>query len=105
MSASDLKRLRDSLRSWGASYVVVTNRGSLPTEAAAVFTAAIGRPPVIEDRAWVWNLGARPLPLPYDASAAAWQLVSCAPTADSLGPVAARKPLPQAYNRCIAGGP
>jgi hypothetical protein len=104
VSAAALGHLRAALVSWGASYVVVTNRGNLPTDAAAVFTAATGRPPVVEDRAWVWDLGARPLSLPYDAAAAAWRLASCAGSAGPLGPAPAGAPLPQALNLCVAGG-
>ncbi len=103
MSAVGLRHLRAALRSWGAAYVVVTNRGGLPADAAAVFTAATGRPPVVQDRAWVWDLRARPLALPYHAEAAAQRLAFCTGSAVSLGPVRAGAPLPQALNRCVAG--
>ena len=103
VSAVGLGNVRAALRSWGASYVVVTNRGSLPADAAAVFTAATGRPPVVEDRAWVWDLGARPLALPYRAEAAARRLAFCTGSSVPLGPARAGAPLPQALNRCVAG--
>jgi hypothetical protein len=103
VSALDLEHLRAALGTWGASYVVVSDRGTLPVEAAAVFTAATGRLPVIEHRAWVWNVAARPLTGPYDASSAAARLAWCLGSGGSLGPARSGAALPQALNGCVSG--
>ena len=51
VSPRQIRGLRAALRSWKTSYVVVVDRGTVPTEAAGVFTAAIGKVPKVTDRA------------------------------------------------------
>ncbi len=101
LTAYQMAQLRSSIRYWRTSYIVVTDTGSKPTEAAAVLTAATGMLPEIAHRAWVWNLRAHPLRGPYDATAASRAFASCRLTADRLGTVPADEPLSQAFNRCV----
>ena len=104
LSATDLQRLRAALVAWGTSYVVVTDTGALPQEAAAVFTAATGRLPAVWERAWVWDLAARPLGRVFSSPKAAAALASCEAALPALGGVPAGQPLPQALDRCVSGG-
>ena len=102
LTPQQLGALRSSVRSWGTSYIVVADTGSVPIEAAAVFTAATGLLPSVSHRAWVWDLGAGALRGAYDAGAQATAFTECRSQAPDLGEVPGGRPLPQVLNRCIA---
>jgi len=104
LTATKLENLRTALRTWSTAYIVVTDTGVAPTEAAAVFTAATGAVPRISHRAWVWDLEAHPLRGPYDAAAAAGAFGACLTTTTQLGQVPSSLPLPQTLNQCVTGG-
>lgn len=102
VSAREVENLRTALQAWGTSYIVVTDTGEVPVEAAGVFTAATGRLPSVEHRAWVWDLRHQPLDPPSGGSVAAHGLAACEVDAGDLGAVPAGHPLPQALDRCVA---
>ncbi len=104
LSARQLVHLRSALATWKTAYIVVSDRGNVPTEAAAVFTAATGRLPTVAHRAWVWNLRARPLQAPYDAATASRRFTTCRAAAANLGEVTPDQPLSQLLNRCVLSG-
>jgi hypothetical protein len=104
LTATKLENLRTALRTWSTAYIVVTDTGVAPPEAAAVFTAATGAVPRISHRAWVWDLEAHPLRGPYDAAAAAGAFGACLTTTTQLGQVPSSLPLPQTLNQCVTGG-
>jgi hypothetical protein len=104
VTADQLQKLRSALKRWHTSYIVVADRGAVPTEAAGVFTAATGRLPRITHRAWVWNLRTRSLRSPYDAVAASDALAACRSVTGRLHKVPTDEPLPQTLNRCVAAG-
>lgn len=104
LSARQLVNLRAALHQWRTSYIVVTDTGGAPSEAAALFTAATGRIPVISHRAWVWDLRDRPLGGSYDAAAAALAFTGCRSPTTRLGVVPEGQPLSQAYNECVSVG-
>jgi hypothetical protein len=104
LSAHQLEELRSALRTWGTSYIVVTDTGPAPSEAAGVLTAATGRVPKISQRAWVWDLRSRPLRPRYNAASAASAFASCRNPTTPLGPIPPDLPLPQAFNTCVAAG-
>ncbi len=64
-TAANLADVRDALRGWGVTTVVVPDQPRLPTYdrgravpyAVGLLTAATGRAPVHRARAWVWQLG------------------------------------------------
>jgi hypothetical protein len=80
-SAAAVGAVRDSLREWGVTMVVVPDQPGLPlydripsvTLAAALMTAAVGEKPVHQDGAWVWSgvghLVASPHTAPSDVAA------------------------------------
>jgi hypothetical protein len=104
LTAHQLEALRSALRTWGTSYVVVTDTGAVPTEAAGVFTAATGMLPQISHRAWVWDLRARPLRSPYDAAMAARSFNTCRLLATQLGVAPSGRPLSQVLDQCVVAG-
>jgi dolichyl-phosphate beta-glucosyltransferase len=95
-----LLNLRSALENWKTTYIVVTDTGHAPVQAAALFTAATGMLPQISHRAWVWHLTGRSLGTPSAATAASFR--TCQLPAPRLGDVPANQPLPQAVNACIA---
>lgn len=97
---TDLVNLREALRAWEVSYVVITANGPNPTFTAAVMTAVTERAPSVSRHAWVWDLRARPVGGTFDAQVAASALGQCR----SLGGfyLSAAGPLPQAANDCVA---
>jgi len=62
-TAANLDAVRGALAGWGVTTAVVPDQPALPTYergrsvayAVGLLTAAIGRAPVLEDRAWVWE--------------------------------------------------
>ncbi len=101
LTGTEVRNLRAALHQWDVSYIVVTNTGAAPVEAAGLFTAVTGLVPVLSHRAWVWNLRHAPAPLtPTSLAATAFQ--SCRSFAHSLHPVPADQALPQTINKCIA---
>jgi hypothetical protein len=106
LTGTEVRNLRTALHTWDVSYIVVTDTGAAPVEAAALFTAVTGVLPALSHRAWVWNLHGAPISsapasLP-PASLAATTFQSCRSFAPRLRPVPADQPLPQNINRCIA---
>ena len=67
---AELTAVRQAIAGWGVTMVVIPDqpgqpallRGRDPEYAAGFMTAALGRPPVFQDGAWVWtgHLLARP---------------------------------------------
>jgi hypothetical protein len=104
LTSVQLENLRSALRTWRTSYIVVSNLGAAPTEAAAMFTAATGTMPRISHGAWVWDLRAHPLRAPYGAAAAARAFEACVAPPAQLGGIAPGQPLPQTLNQCVAAG-
>ncbi len=104
LTPRQVRNLRSALRSWDVSYIVVTDTGAAPVEAAAVFTTVTGAIPVISHRAWTWKLAPTPVPFPDSAATAAATFMSCRSTTTALGTIAAGHPLSQSLNRCIAAG-
>ena len=101
LTGAEVRNLRSALLRWDSSYIVVTDTGAAPVEAAALFTAVTGVVPVLSHRAWVWDLRHAPAPsAPASLAAATFQ--SCRALAHTLRPVPADHPLPQDINRCIA---
>ncbi len=101
LTGAEVRNLRSALRRWDPSYIVVTDTGAAPVEAAALFTAVTGVLPDLSHRAWVWNLHRAPAPT-APATLAATTFQSCRSLAHSLRPVRSDRPLPQDINRCIA---
>jgi hypothetical protein len=104
LTGGDIVQLRAALRRWDVSYVVVTDTGPAPVEAAAVFSATTGTVPVVAHRAWVWDLRTRPILSHPDTARAASAFQSCRSSAPTLGRVPSARALPQALNRCVAAG-
>jgi hypothetical protein len=104
LTSIQLGNLRSALRTWSTSYIVVSNLGADPTEAAAMFTAATDTMPQISHGAWVWDLRAHPLRVPYDAASAARAFAVCVAPPAQLGGVPPGRPLPQTLNQCVAAG-
>jgi hypothetical protein len=104
LTAGELLKLRAALRRWDVSYIVVTDTGPAPVEAAAVFTAATGKTPTVSHRAWTWDLRSSPAPFPDNAASAATTFASCRSLRRSLGVVPSGAALPQTVNRCIVTG-
>lgn len=104
LTAPQLVNVRAALRSWGTSYIVVTDTGGAPTEAAGLFTAATGTLPQIAHRAWVWNLRTQPLRSQYSATSAANAFAACRGPGTQLGPVPSNLALPQTFNHCVLAG-
>jgi hypothetical protein len=104
LTGGDIVQLRAALRRWDVSYVVVTDTGPAPVEAAAVFSATTGTVPVVAHRAWVWDLRTRPILSHPDTARAASAFQSCRSSAPTLGRVPSARALPQALNRCAAAG-
>lgn len=104
LTAGQVGNLRSALKDWGTSYIVVTDTGSAPVEAAAVFTAATATVPRISHRAWVWSLAHPSALRPVDAARAASAFRSCVALAPSLRAVVPGQPLPQSVNDCVASG-
>ncbi len=76
-SEANLTAIRNALRGWGVTTIVVPDQPGLPTYArgrpvpyaVGLFTAALGRPPRFETDAWVWTGVARPgAPVPLGPS-------------------------------------
>lgn len=104
LTAAEVGHLRSALRRWDVSYVVVTNGGALPVEAAGVFTATIGTLPKVSHRAWVWDLRDQPTTSATARVPAAAAFNTCRAAAPALGIVPVGRPLTQAVNRCIVAG-
>lgn len=98
-----VRNLRTALRQWDVSYIVVTDSGPVPVEAAGLFTAATGTLPHVSHRAWVWRIPKRSSFTGTPVLAAA-SFQTCRSSTAAYGPVASRRPLPQTFNRCIAAG-
>jgi hypothetical protein len=75
--SAQLQSLRSALRGWNVSWIVVTNSGPEPEQAAAVLTAATGRLPTVTHDAWVWNAAVDRLAPGYSGPAAARALGRC----------------------------
>ena len=56
LTGLEVRNLRSALHRWDVSYIVVTDTGAAPVEAAALFTAVTGVVPVVSHRAWVWTM-------------------------------------------------
>ncbi len=76
-TASNLSAIRAALRGWGVTTVVIPDQPEMPTYdrgrsvayAVGLFTAALGAPPVLQDRAWVWtDVQNAPPPRPVTAA-------------------------------------
>jgi hypothetical protein len=112
LTTRQVRNLRAALRSWDVSYIVVTDTGAAPVEAAAVFTTVTGTVPAVSHRAWTWHLSRASKSSPDNAataSTAAAAFMSCRSTtangtANALGTIPSGHPLPQSLNRCIAAG-
>jgi hypothetical protein len=72
-SASNLEAVREAMRNWGVTTVVVPDDAGLPAYQAArgtgfgvaFFTAVLGKEPAYQDHAWVWSDAQHsPPPLP-----------------------------------------
>jgi hypothetical protein len=101
---SEIVALRQALRRWQVSYVVVADTGPVPVEAAGLFTAVTGSAPRLSHRAWVWDLRAGRPPTPPAAAVEATSFISCRTPAVRLGAVSPDRALPQQFNRCIVRG-
>jgi hypothetical protein len=101
LSPLQVTELREALRSWNTSYVVVVDRGTVPTEAAGVFTATTGELPEIVDHAWVWNLRTTPVGSAVAATTASLAFTTCRDEASDLEQTPRGRPLPQSLNSCI----
>ena len=102
LTPGEVRRLRAALRRWDVSYIVVSDIGAAPVEAAGMFTAVTGTVPAVSHRAWVWNLPRRPTPFPDNAGPVATAFAACRVFTKTLGAVAPGRPLPQGLNRCIS---
>jgi dolichyl-phosphate beta-glucosyltransferase len=102
VTADQLRNLGSALADWDASYIVVTDTGPFPVEAAALFTAVTARVPRVSHRAWVWELTRRPARIPVDAVRAASALRSCQLSVSSAPVVPPGRSLPQTVNACVA---
>jgi hypothetical protein len=62
-TSSNLHSIRHALAGWGVTTVVVPEQSDMPSYdsgrpvpyAVGLFTAALGQPPILESKAWVWN--------------------------------------------------
>jgi hypothetical protein len=62
-TAANLAAVRQAMRGWGVTTVVVPDQPGLPTYdrgrsvayAVGLFTAALGEAPIFQDHAWVWD--------------------------------------------------
>jgi dolichyl-phosphate beta-glucosyltransferase len=99
-----IRLLRKAIRSWKTAYIIVVDRGTVPTEAAGLFTAATGRMPQVVDRAWVWNLRQSPIRHPAPAARASRAFGACRAWTADLEEIPQNRPLPQSFNRCVASG-
>jgi len=62
-TAANLAAVRQAMRGWGVTTVVVPDQPGLPTYdrgrsvayAVGLFTAALGESPIFQDHAWVWD--------------------------------------------------
>jgi hypothetical protein len=120
LTAVQLGHLRTALSQWRTTYIVVTDTGRAPVEAAALFTAATARMPRVVHRAWVWHVaprsaraatgaqpatsGAAPVATPADVTVAAAAFRSCQARPPPAGAVASDQALPQTLNACIVAG-
>jgi hypothetical protein len=77
-TAADLRAIRAAMTGWGVTMVVVPDQPAMPTYdrgrdvayAVALLTAALGRVPTVQARAWVWtNVGNAGPPIPMSAPA------------------------------------
>jgi hypothetical protein len=98
--SAQMLSLRSAIRGWHVSWIVVTDSGPEPEQAAAVFTAAIGRLPTVTHDAWVWNTAVDRLAPAYSGAAAAGALERCAVPAGRVGSGGGAG-TPQATNRCV----
>ena len=101
MTAANLAAVRNAMRAWQVTMVVVPDRGALPaydqargtTYGVAFFSAVMGSAPSHQGGAWVWSVRAsRHPPIPLSASAFA----AC------LGSGAGRVQTPAQAARCVA---
>jgi hypothetical protein len=106
LTGGEVTQLRSALRQWDVRYIVVSDTGAAPVEAAAVFTAVTGTVPVVSHRSWVWDVQGLPLPSNPAAGAAtaAATFETCRSQTKVLGVVSAHGPLPQTFNTCVAAG-
>jgi hypothetical protein len=102
LTAGEVAQLRSALRRWDVSYIVVSDAGAAPVEAAGMFTAVTGTVPKVSHRAWVWDLRTRPATSSSHSATAASAFESCRFFTTTLGNVPKREALPQKLNRCIA---
>jgi hypothetical protein len=100
LTPEELRRLRAALRLWNVSYLVVTDTGAAPVEAAGVFTAVTGTRPVITARAWTWNLHTLHR-FPDDAASAAAAFTACRALTPTLRVINRHQDLPQGLNSCV----
>jgi hypothetical protein len=62
-TSANLHAIRQALAGWGVTTVVVPEQLDMPSYnigrpvpyAVGLFTAALGQPPILESKAWVWN--------------------------------------------------
>ncbi len=96
-SPSQLRDVRTALGGWRVTTVVVPNQvgpvlfgqGRSAPYAAGFFTAALGRLPIIEDDAWVWNdVASSPAPLQISRSTllSCWKLATRDPADAEAAP-------------------
>jgi hypothetical protein len=104
LTTTEVRKLRAALRRWDVSYIVVSDAGPAPVEAAGMFTAVTGTLPIVSHRAWTWNLRTAPGPFPANAASAAATFQSCRFFTPALGVVPSGRDLPQGLNSCIAAG-
>ena len=64
VSAASIAAVRRAVAAWGVDVVVVTDEGRDPRLAVTLFERALGRPPKVEDGAWVWALDRAPTRAP-----------------------------------------
>ena len=101
-SPAEILALRDALSEWKVSYIVVTPTGQNPVYAAAVMTAVSGHPPVVANRAWVWDLRQERVTDASTPKSASTALGSCRSTSGLFEQVAAGSPLPQKADLCVS---
>jgi hypothetical protein len=62
-TSSNLHSIRQALAGWGVTTVVIPEQSDIPSYdsgrpvpyVVGLFTAALGQPPILESKAWVWN--------------------------------------------------
>jgi hypothetical protein len=105
ISTDDIVAVRDALRGWGVTMVVIPDQAGLPaydrpqsvTLAAALITAATGQAPVYQADAWVWSGVDHPRRSTPPTTA---RFSAC-----TAGAAAPGEPAVRATTRCLLVGP